>query len=125
MPPSPAGEKVDEAVQKTQQDLLAEFDKIADELNRVLANLEGSTLVKRLKAASRLQYRIAGRITDQLKDTFGLVPSKVAEEPTQVLHELSEQEAKGSHDVSLIMDDMHAYFERRQFLHASSPSSTR
>ncbi len=29
---------------------------------------------------------------------------------------MAEQEAKGSHDVSLIMDDMQAYFERRQFL---------
>ena len=55
-----------------QQDLLAEFEKIADELNRVLANLEGSTLVKRLKAASRLQYKIGGRIGDQVGDTFGM-----------------------------------------------------
>ena len=29
---------------------------------------------------------------------------------------MAEQEAKGSHDVSLIMDDMQSYFERRQFL---------
>ena len=36
--------KVEEAVTE-QQDLLAEFEKIADELNRVLANLEGSTLL--------------------------------------------------------------------------------
>ena len=32
---------------REQQDLLAEFEKLADELNRVLANLEGSTLLKR------------------------------------------------------------------------------
>src|SRR6202042_1143487 len=56
---------MEEAVAR-QQDLLAEFEKLADELNRVLANLEGSTLVKRLKAASRLQYKIGGRINDQL-----------------------------------------------------------
>ena len=62
---------MDEAVAK-QQDLLAEFEKIADELNRVLANLEGSTLVKRLKAASRMQYSIAGRIGDQVGDAFGV-----------------------------------------------------
>ena len=60
-----------------QRDLLAEFEKIADELNRVLANLEGSTLVKRLKAASRLQYKIGGKITDQLGDTFGVGPPQV------------------------------------------------
>src|SRR5262249_36143211 len=41
--PSPAEQNVEEAVVQ-QQDLLAEFEKIADELNRVLANLEGSTL---------------------------------------------------------------------------------
>ncbi len=29
---------------------------------------------------------------------------------------MAEQEGKGSHDVSLIMDDMQSYFERRQFL---------
>jgi hypothetical protein len=29
---------------------------------------------------------------------------------------MSEQEAKASHDVSIIMDDMHSYFERRRFM---------
>ena len=29
---------------------------------------------------------------------------------------MSEQEAKASHDVSVIMDDMHSYFERRRFM---------
>ena len=74
-PPSPAEQNVEEAVVK-QQDLLAEFEKIADELNRVLANLEGSTLVKRLKAASRLQYQIAGGITAHVGDTFGVPPQR-------------------------------------------------
>src|SRR5262249_45493537 len=68
----PASQKLDEAVVK-QQDLLAEFEKIADELNRILANLKGSTLVKRLKAASRLQYRVAGRLGDLVGDAFGVV----------------------------------------------------
>jgi hypothetical protein len=111
----PAEEKVDEAIRQ-QQDLLAEFEKIADELNRVLANLEGSTLVKRLKAASRLQYKIGGRINDQLKETFGLAPAQVAEKPLKAIGEMAEQEAKASLDVSFIMDDMHAYFERRHFV---------
>jgi hypothetical protein len=113
-PPPPAEQKLDEAVAK-QQDLLAEFDKIADELNRVLANLEGSTLVKRLKAASRAQYKIAGRINEQVGDTFGLIESRIPRAPTKVLREMGELEAKSSLDVSVIMDDMHAYFERRRF----------
>jgi homoserine acetyltransferase len=37
----------------TREKAIELFDKIVDELNKVLANLEGSTLVKRLKAASR------------------------------------------------------------------------
>ena len=70
-PAAPAEQKVDEAV-KQQQDLLAEFAKIADELNRILANLEGSTLLKRLKAASRVQSKIAGRVSDQVGAAFGV-----------------------------------------------------
>ncbi len=111
----PAGQKVEEAVIK-QQDLLAEFEKISDELNRVLANLEGSTLVKRLKAASRLQYKIAGRLGDQLSDAFGFPASQVKYSQSKVLIELATQEAKGSNDVSTIMDDMQSYFERRRFM---------
>jgi hypothetical protein len=111
----PAGDKVEEAVEK-QQDLLAEFEKIADELNKVLANLEGSTLLKRLKAASRLQYKIGGRIGDQLKETFGVTPSLVEGAPRKVLDELATQENKASVDVSFIMDDMQSYFERRRMV---------
>ncbi len=111
----PAGQKIEEAVER-QQDLLAEFEKIADELNRVLANLEGSTLLKRLKAASRMQYKIGGRIGDQLKETFGVKADIVEGAPRKVLDELAGQENKASIDVSFIMDDMQSYFERRHFV---------
>jgi hypothetical protein len=111
----PAGQKMDEAVAK-QQDLLAEFDKIADELNRLLANLEGSTLVKRLKAASRLQNRIAGRLGDQMNATFGVAVAATKEAQRALLKELGSQEAQSSQDVSNIMDDMHSYYERRRFV---------
>jgi hypothetical protein len=111
----PAGQKMDEAVAK-QQDLLAEFEKIADELNRVLANLEGSTLVKRLKAASRLQYRVAGRLGDQVSDSFGVPATASKEAQRNLFQELSNQEAKSSQDLSNIMDDMQSYFERRRFV---------
>jgi hypothetical protein len=110
-----AEEKVDEAV-TAQQDLLAEFDKIAEELNKVLARLEGSTLVKRLKAASREQYTISGRLGDQVGASFGLAANLVAAAPSKVFGDLADQEAKGSQKVSVIMDDMQSYYERRQFL---------
>jgi len=112
---SPAEQKVDEAV-TAQRDLLAEFEKIADELNRVLANLEGSTLVKRLKAASRVQYKIGGRINDQVSAAFGVAGFQVGKGPTKVIGEMADEEGKASHNVSFIMDDMHSYFERRRFM---------
>jgi hypothetical protein len=111
----PTGQKIDEAVIQ-QQDLLAEFEKIAEELNRVLANLEGSTLVKRLKAASRLQTKIAGRLGDQLQDAFGVPASAIKELQAKLFTELAGQEARGSNDVSNIMDDMQSYFQRRRFV---------
>jgi hypothetical protein len=111
----PAGQTMDRAVTK-QQDLLAEFEKIADELNRVLANLEGTTLVKRLKAASRLQNRIAGRLGDHVGDAFGVPPTAPKQAQRILFNQLSKEEAKSSEDVSHIMDDMQAYFERRHFM---------
>ena len=112
-PAPPAAGTLDEAV-AAQQDLLAEFDKIAEELNKVLANLEGSTLVKRLKAASRQQYVIAGKINDQIGGTFGQ-RGKAGGAAKPVLEEVSKLETKSSLDLSNIMDDMQAYFERRRF----------
>jgi hypothetical protein len=106
---------MEEAVAE-QRDLLAEFERIANELNTILANLEGSTLVKRLKAASREQYRIAGRIGDQLDGSFGLRPSRIGTAQKKVFRELADLEAKSTYNVSLIMDDMQAYFERRGFI---------
>ena len=90
---------MDEAVAR-QQDLLAEFEKLADELNRVLANLEGSTLVKRLKAAARLQYKVGGRVGDQVGGAFGVAANFVPGDPAKVFAEMAQQEAKASLDVS-------------------------
>jgi hypothetical protein len=111
----PAGQKMEEAAAR-QQDLLTEFDKIADEMNRLLANLEGSTLVKRLKAESRLQNRIAGRLGDQVAATFGVPAGTTRGPERQLLKEFSAEEARSSHDLSNIMDDISSYFERRRFV---------
>jgi hypothetical protein len=110
----PVSAKVEEAVEE-QRDLLAEFEKIADELNQLLANLEGSTLVKRLKAASRSQYKIAGRIGDEVSTAFGVAPTSTKTEQKKLFAELSKIEETNTLDVSNIMDDMEAYFERRRF----------
>jgi hypothetical protein len=114
-PPSPAGDKLEEAVRK-QQDLLTEFEKVANELNNILANLEGSTLVKRLKAASREQYRVAGRVGDVLDASFGKHGEQIGASQKTVYEELCKAENASSQNASNIMDDLQAYFERRKFL---------
>ena len=107
----PAEQKLDEAVTE-QRDLLNEFEKVAEELNKILANLEGSTLVKRLKAVSRTEYKIAGRLGDSVSNAFG-VPS-IPEGEVKLFEDLSTQQADTIQTVSYIMDDMQAYYERRR-----------
>lgn len=95
-----------------QADLLAEFEKIADEMNSILANLEGSTLVKRLKAASREQNQVAERISDRIDTMFG--QEKPRDENNEILDSVAKTEQAGSQKVAFIMDDMQSYFERRR-----------
>ncbi len=109
----PVGDKMDEAIAE-QRDLLAEFERIANELNNILANLEGSSLVKRLKSASSKQNANAGDIGKLLDSTFGHVGS-VSKDDKQSLTEISKKEDASSLTVSYIMDDMQAYFQRRPF----------
>jgi hypothetical protein len=110
---------MDQAI-KQQEDLLAEFDKVADELKRVLAELEGSTLVKRLKAASRFQYKVAGRIGDQVNELFGRRRRDLAEAQLTTLGKIGDQENKEGEKISLIMDDMDAYYDRHRFVKIKS-----
>jgi hypothetical protein len=121
--PAPAPQKVDEAVRE-QKDLLAEFERVANELNEVLANLEGSTLVKRLKAASRQQYKIAGRLGDFVEDAFGGESEQSGDREGDgfraTVKTLAQEEQTSSDAVSLIMDDMEAYFERRRLVRFKS-----
>lgn len=96
-----------------QEELLAEFEKISDELNTLLANLEGSTLVKRLKAASREQNQVAEKIGSRIDTLFGMV-SQFEDNDKQMLKDLATVEEQSSQSVSYIMDDMQSYFERRR-----------
>ncbi len=107
-------QEIAEAV-KVQQDLLAEFDKIADELNEVLANLEGSTIVKRLKASSRQQQQVASKLASLAADTFG-VSERMKQQDVDAFQELAATEMESSDRTSHIMDDMDAYFQRSRML---------
>jgi hypothetical protein len=114
-PPNDQQQQIQQAVEE-QADLLAEFDKLADEMNAVLANLEGSTLVKRLKAASRVQNLVAGKLTEQLEPAFGVRKAHLVSEVREELAGLQDTEQASSKTISYIMDDLSAYFERRRFM---------
>ena len=111
-PPGGEEEEIDQAIEE-QADLLAEFEKVADELNQLLANMEGSTLVKRLKAASREQNQVADQIGERIDSVFGS-RTRVDKEDQKVLANLSDVEKESVQKISYIMDDMQAYYERRR-----------
>lgn len=114
-PPEEPDEEKDDALPEAlfeQEALLAEFEKVADELNDILANMEGSTLVKRLKAASREQNQVAMKIMTRLATTFG--SAKIQAPDLQMLGGLATAERDSSQKISFIMDDMQAYYERRR-----------
>jgi len=109
----------------------------------VLANLEGSTLMKRLKAESRRQYDIAGRLDQHIEEAFGTTVVKpphfeLAPEAAQMIQQhpeyadairgeatsgpadeyrkLSGRVETSIENISYIMDDMAAYFDRRRMV---------
>ncbi|RMF41702.1 MAG: hypothetical protein D6753_09125 [Planctomycetota bacterium] len=110
-PPSPLQEALFE-----QEALLAEFQKVSDELNQLLASMEGSTLVKRLKAAARQQALIADRLASRAGDLFG-ASEPHAKDDRRLLEELSATENQAAQTVSYIMDDIQSYYERRRMGH--------
>ena len=110
----PTSEKMTEAVQE-QENLLAEFEKVSDELNRILADLEGSTFVKRLKAASRAQTQMATVLSDQVGENFGKVSRRPDPSATTLFEELKQQEKLNLSSLDEIQQDMHAYYQRKQF----------
>jgi hypothetical protein len=112
-PPPPEENKLDAAVDE-QEALLAEFDRLADELTNILGELEGSTLVKRLKAASRDQSYVAQEINQRLAGLLEERKRPYQTESTDALKDLVEAEEKNSIKVSNIMDDLEAFQERRR-----------
>lgn len=88
-PDSSAQKPLDQGV-KEQQDLLAEFAKVSDQLSEILASLEASTFVKRFKAASREQTQLASGISQKTLDAFGIT----REQPGTPVGELDDEEKK-------------------------------
>jgi hypothetical protein len=111
-PETPAQEKMTHALQE-QRDLLAEFSKVADQLREVLASLEASTFVKRLKLASRKQMELAGDLNTKTLNAFGLETKSVPQEPAKTAESIALREKEQSESVRIIQGDLDAFFQRR------------
>lgn len=110
---TPAQEKLDEALVE-QEDLLAEFAKIADQLQEILSSLEASTFVKRFKAASRKQFEIADTLNQTLDGAFGLPRHRIEQQFRDVGKQTADAEENESNTVYQIQSDLEAYFQRKQ-----------
>ncbi len=109
-PESPAQEKLENAITE-QKDLLAEFAKVSDQLAEILASLEASTFVKRFKAASRQQMKIATNLNHETLDAFG-----IEQTPVKAAAPIAKRAKSESEVVAVIQSDLDAYYQRKQDL---------
>ncbi len=110
---TPARDKLDEGI-KEQKELLAEFNRVTDELQAILSSLEASTFVKRLKAASRKQTEIAATLNETLNGSFGLPRHRVEQRFRDVFEQTAGEQEAQSRFVHGIQSDLEAYFQRKQ-----------
>jgi hypothetical protein len=110
-PETPAQQKMDEAIEE-QELLLAEFAKVSDELAGILASLEASTFVKRLKKASRDQMTAATNLNTKTLSAFGL-----EKQPVKDAAQIAEHEKAQSETVRVIQSDLEAYYARKPEMH--------
>ena len=104
---------LDEAVEK-QRRLIEDFAKISQQLADVMSRLEGTTFVKRLKAAARSELKVGEGLASVVSQAFGKPAKQVESDP---LRRQVDAVAKGNDEVgqklSAVMDDLDAYSERR------------
>ncbi|CAK9009790.1 unnamed protein product, partial [Durusdinium trenchii] len=106
-------EQLDEAVE-LQANLLDDFNKIREDLQAILDDLENSTFVKRLKAASRRQMEIAKSLNRTLFKGFGKSSNDLEENDQKRLETISESEIAQSRNVWTIQSDLQAYYGRKR-----------
>lgn len=107
----PAGQGMQAAV-AAQEELLAEFQKVAEELQKLISNLEGSTFVKRLKALSRHELVLANDVTRTSLVGFGEAAEQVAEATRERTGMLAERQRAYINTVENIVEDLSAYLTR-------------
>ncbi len=112
-PATVAQQKLDNAITE-QKDLLDAFAKATDQLRELLASLEASTFVKRLKLAAKKQQAIAGDLNTGTLQAFGEDKRKVVEKIASKAVEIAQREVDQSGVVRVIQSDLEAYFQRKQ-----------
>ena len=112
-PATDAQEQVDQAVEE-QADLLAEFEKVREDLQKIMDDLDNSTFVKRLKSASRRQLEVAGDLNKTLFKGFGRNTNELDERQQGQAVRISEREKEEGQTVWVIKSDLEAYFSRRK-----------
>jgi hypothetical protein len=105
--------KVDQAVEE-QADLLAEFEKVRDDLQKIMDDLDNSTFVKRLKSASRRQLEMASDLNRTLFKGFGLSSIKLEDREREQTERIAVRQEQESQSVWLIKSDLEAYYSRRK-----------
>lgn len=110
---SPAQEKTGQAVVE-QTGLLAELAAINDEMRELLGDLETSTFVRRLKAASREQLGIASDLTKTLAVEFGVGFSQLSQDAVAIAKAAAGREVRQSEILHQIRGDLEAFYQRRQ-----------
>jgi hypothetical protein len=112
-PDAPVDQVLGEALVE-QQELLDEFARIADELQKILGRLENSTFVKRFKAASRRQTEISSDLNGRLLGAFGVAEASVQKPTRKRGMQLAEREEAQSDNIYVIQEDLDAYYGRKQ-----------
>ncbi len=111
LPQQEAEEDLEEAV-SIQESLLLEFERIRDDLQSIMDELENSTFVKRLKAASRRQLEIAYDLNRSLANSFGIDYRQLDDRRSGLLNTIAQRERDQSQALWNIQSDMEAYMTR-------------
>ena len=113
-PPAPAAaeptrEELAQAVAE-QRALMEEFQRVAGEINEILANLEGSTFVKRLKALARAEGDVARDLDRDLELAFGR--DELADELKPTGDAVRRRQDEAAERAALVRQDLAAYTDR-------------
>lgn len=111
--PSPTAEKMEAAID-AQEELLAEFESVMEELQKLISDLEGSTFVKRLKAMSRRELVMARDVNDSTLKAFGSSRNELEPATVERAKLLAKRQRAHESTLQIIEDDLQAYSNRVQ-----------